>query len=520
MDKTIFRNKWVVGIIIIILIGLCFAIYMVMQVNKNLTKMSSGYGTTTYFPPYPPINTQGKTPAQIATIKRGEYLITMGDCIACHTDTDHKGPSLAGGLAMQTPYGVIYTPNITPDKKTGIGGWSDADFIKAMHDGINPQGEYYYPAFPYIYFNHVSIDDLKAMKAYLDSIPPVARKNRENDMLWPFNWRFIQLGWRLLFFQPTGPFKENPQQSALWNRGAYLVEGLGHCAMCHTPSYYILTPEMSLAAPIRKYNLTGANVEGYLAPNITKTNLGAISDKELMQVFTENHLIGGGIVQGPMVEAIHDSLMHLHPQDLMAIIKYLKSVESTLPPQPIIGASGIGESVYNAYCSGCHATGVGGAPRTGDAANWGPLVRSGIDKLYRIAITGGGNMPAKGTCIHCSDLDIKQAVDYIITQTMKAAPPPTAQPAAPMVYDGKRIYDANCSSCHSSGRANVPQLGDRQAWKSIEAEGFLNAYQNVVAGRKGHPRRGGCSTCTDQELLAAVKYILQEGSTNKNYLLW
>jgi cytochrome c5 len=238
-------------------------------------------------------------------------------------------------------------------------------------------------------------------------------------MVWPFNWRFLQLAWRILFFDDTGPYKPDPHESIQWNRGAYLVDGLGHCAMCHTPSYHIISENISLGAPIRKYNLTGANIQGYLAPNITKTNLGGIPDNQLLEIFTNYRLLGGAELQGPMLEAVHDSLIHLSKEDLLAMIIYLKTLKTEMPPQPNVGESGLGEAIYNSYCSGCHSTGVGGAPKIGDAASWGPLARSGINKLYAIAINGGGNMPARGTCITCSDYDIKAAVDYMVAVTMK-----------------------------------------------------------------------------------------------------
>ncbi len=293
-----------------------------------------------------------------------------------------KGPSFWGGLAMKTPFGTIYTPNITPDKETGIGDWTDEQFIKAMHDGISPIGSPYYPAFPYLYFNLVSYDDLRAIKAYLGSLPPIHLENRQNKMVWPFNWRFLQYGWRLLFFNSTvGPLKPDPQMAKQWNRGAYLVEGLGHCAMCHTPSYSLLNSNLSLGAPIRKYNLTGAIVQGYLAPNITQTNLGGISDKEMVNILTQAHLLGGGNIQGPMLEAVHDSLSQLTTADLIAISTYLKSVKSTMPYESKPRSSNIGADIYHNYCSGCHASGVDGAPKFGDTASWAPLVKSGMEEL-------------------------------------------------------------------------------------------------------------------------------------------
>lgn len=415
------RRKFII-FIIIILIMLIPIIYIATQISIHVQKMRKAYSITYNFPTYPPPNIQGKTKEQIAQIMRGDYLVKAGDCIACHTNTASNEPPFSGGLEMQTAFGIIYTPNITADKETGIGNWTDDQFIKAMREGISPTGEYYYPAFPYIYFNKVTTEDLKAIKAYLESIPTVNLKNRDPDMVWPLNWRFLQWGWRLLFFTDTGPYQPDVKQSAAWNRGAYLVEGLGHCAMCHTPSYHILSEDLSLGAPIHKYHLTGAVIQGYLAPNITKTNLGGIPDDELLKVFTNYQLLGGGLVQGPMLEAVHDSLIHMSRDDLLAMIVYLKSLQSEMPHQPMFSESGLGEVIYNSYCSGCHSTGVGGAPKIGDEASWGILARSGMSKLYSVAINGGGNMPAKGTCITCSDYEIKLATDYMVAKSLKKNP--------------------------------------------------------------------------------------------------
>jgi len=518
IQKIFAMNKIVM---VILFLAICAGLYTLTGIVSNVKQMAAAYSQAYFFPTYPAYSTQGKTADEIALIKRGEYLVKVGDCIACHTNSAKKSPAFAGGLAMQTPFGVIYTPNITPDKETGIGGWNDDMFIKAMHEGISPSGEYYYPAFPYLYFSIVTFDDLKAIKAYLNSIPAVHQKNHPNDMVWPFNWRFLQLGWRLLFFDTpkNGTFKPDPKQSEQWNRGAYFVEGLGHCGMCHTPSYYMISKQLPLGAPIRKYNLTGANIQGYVAPNITKTNLNAIPDEELIKVFTQYQLIGGGKVKGPMYEAVHDSLSHLTRADLLAMITYLKSVESKMPPQPDVSEGAVGQYIYNSYCSACHNYGVGGATKFGDAASWGPLVRSGIDKLYAVAISGGGNMPAKGTCLTCSDLEIKYAVDYMVAASMKGAKP-ISPPTRLGAESGEQIYQEYCSSCHTTGKNNAPKLGDQQAWKPIVDTGFLSAYRNVVAGRKGHPPRGGCTHCNDEELLAAIKYIMQKGAPHKNYQLW
>lgn len=516
MIQRIFSNKkFLAGLVILILIIVSVMAYIVVNIQKNVAAMQS-VTSTSYFPDYPALDTKNK---KIDLIKRGEYLAKAGDCIACHTNTLEKGKTFAGGLPMQTPFGTIYSPNITPNKETGIGGWTDKQFIKAVREGIAPDGQYYYPAFPYYYFNKISTDDLLAIKAYLDSIPAVYQENRENTMIFPFNWRFLQLGWRVLFFMShkTGPYKIVPHQSSQWNRGAYLVQGLGHCGMCHTPSYNLLSESLPLAAPIEKYDLIGAKVQGFLAPNITKGNLGSISDAEVDDVFMKDELIGGGKVEGPMLEVNRDSLHYLTPEDRLAIITYLKTVQSKTPPKP---KGSVGKVIYEGYCSGCHASGAGGAPKYGDANNWDPILSKGMSVIYHNAIHGIGGMPAKGTCISCSDGDIQQAVDYMIESVKGKKARPASETKKLTLVDGKRIYEENCSVCHAVGFKGAPKPGDKSAWIPIIHRGFLHTYLDVLTGDRGHIPRGACPTCTDDELLVAVKYMMQESATNNDYTLW
>lgn len=526
IQKVFSEKKYWVPLSIILLAAVCYGGYVIMGIVHSIKVMESHYGeTVTYFPTYPIVQAAGE---DAALIKKGEYLVKAGDCIACHTNTGDKGKPFAGGLPMYTPFGTIYTPNITPDKETGIGNWSDAQFIKAMREGISPQGEYYFPAFPYLYFSNVTTEDLKAIKAYLNRIPAVSQPNRQNEMVGPFQWRFLQLGWRLLFFHPSatpGMKKEGGQaEPKPMSRGEYLVEGLAHCAMCHTPSYNLLSETLPLGAPIRKYNLTGAKVSGFLAPDISKNNLGNIPDEEILKVFLENKMIGGGKIQGPMLEANEDSFKQLEKSDLVAIVDYIKSVASELPPKPSGGVAGQG--TYEAYCSGCHSTGAGGAPKLGDSAAWEPRLQDGIDAVYTKAIQGFGGMPAKGACFSCSDDEIKQAVDYMVAAakggsgsagtTMSTLPPPKPLTMA----DNKNLYEKNCSVCHDNGFGGAPKLGDKTAWQPIIKQGFVKTYENVVTGRHGHPLQGGCAACTDGDIKAALKYIMQQGATNENFSLW
>ncbi len=519
IDKLLSKERNVAIITVLFVAIVISILFTVIGISTNVQQIAATNpdDVEQYFPDYPPVTLAGKNPE---LIKKGEYIAKAGDCIACHTNSPEKGKPFAGGLPMQTPFGTIYSPNITPDKKTGIGGWTEAQFIKAMREGIAPNGHYYYPAFPYLYFSKVTTEDLIALKAYLDSIPAIEQKNLPNKMVWPFNVRLLQMPWRLLFFHPTAVYKGVPQAGEKWQRGEYLVEGLGHCAMCHSPSYKIFSEKLPLGAPIHKFDLTGNKIQGYLAPNITKANLAEVSEQEIIDVFTKDRMIGGGQVEGPMLEVNRDSLRYLTPDDLSAIAVYLKSVQSQSPPKPTGPAAG--KALYEGYCSGCHASGAGGAPKYGDGTSWTPVMKKGMNTVYENAIKGIGGMPAKGTCVSCNDQDIKLAVDYMVASV--TGPDGKIASITPVkkltLEDGKLIYQENCGVCHNSGFQNAPKPGDVAAWKPMVKAGFLDTYINVLTGRKGHPLHGACATCSDAELKAAVKYMMQESAPGKDYSLW
>lgn len=508
------------------------AIYKILFTISLISIACSGLAAKDFYaskhseyPEYPQIDYG--TGKQAAELKRGEYLTKLGDCIACHTAKD--GQPFAGNYPIKTPFGTIYTANITADKKTGIGGWTDEQFIKAMREGISPTGSCYFPAFPYLFFNRITDADLKSIKLYLDTIPKVSLEKKPNTMRWPFSMRFMQLGWRSLFFtmDKDGPYKNDPKHSAAWNRGAYLVEGLGHCSMCHTPSYYIFSRNYSLAAPKKKYYLAGNTVEGFYAPNITGKLMDKATNKEIADVFKQDKLIGGGQVQGPMLQANHDSLKYLTPEDVDAIAIYLRSVKSQSPPRQSHGSGlAAGKSVYSQYCTGCHATGAGGAPKVGDVTVWEPRVKLGMPTLYTNAIKGIGGMPPKGTCMTCTDKEIEDAVNYMVAESkpgVGTASAPAAKPVKQLTLkDGKKLYNQYCAVCHNPGSQylNAPKLGDKEAWKPILKQGFDIVFYNTIRGHGNMPIRGGCVKCNDAQIKAAVKYMAETSKTTGDYTLW
>lgn len=362
-----------------------------------------------HYPDYPMIQMPAN-PLRVAQIKRGKYLTELGDCIACHTQKG--GKAFAGGRSIKTPFGIIYTPNLTPDKATGIGRWTNKQFIRAMHQGISPKGQYYYPAFPYLYYSKITAEDLLAIKAYLAVIPPVRNRVAKSEMMLPLNWRFLQFGWRKLFFKVKKDkfYYPNEKKSALWNRGKYLVDGLGHCSMCHTPSHLLIFKKWALGAPIKKRYLRGAFYEGFFAPDITSDNFKSLSVQALSDVFLRDQLIGGGEVIGAMKEVNHDSLKYLSANDIRAVVAYLKNIKHGVPIR--IHRHTI-KALYHRHCMMCHGSGVGGAPKVGDAKAWRVLVKQGLATLYEHTLYGIRAMPPKGGCSSCSVSQIQQLVRYM-----------------------------------------------------------------------------------------------------------
>lgn len=255
---------------------------------------------------------------------RGEYVLAMGGCVACHTDAKNGGAFLAGGRALPTPFGTFQSSNITPDPEVGIGGWTTGDFVRAMREGLSPEGQHYYPAFPYPSYSKMTEQDLVDLKAYLDTVEPVAEPVGAHDLSFPFNVRQTLAGWKLLFFEHE-TFQPDPSRSESWNRGAYLVEGPGHCGECHTPRNLLGGPDESryLAG-----NPVGA--EGKATPNITPHDTG-IADWNANDIAfaLESGLtpdydsFGGG-----MGEVVSDATGKLTKEDRDAIAEFLLA----LPP--------------------------------------------------------------------------------------------------------------------------------------------------------------------------------------------
>ena len=300
--------------------------------------------------------------AKASPVERGEYLARAADCMVCHTVPG--GKEYAGGLAFKLPFGTLYSTNITPDKETGIGNYSDREFLDAMHRGVRRDGARLYPAMPFTSYTYITDADALAIKAYLFSLPPVRAATPPNTLMFPFNQRWSLIFWSTLF-NPDKRFEPDTAKTPEWNRGAYLAEALAHCGECHTPR------NLAFALDNRE-KFAGALTAGWRAYNITSdkgTGVGAWTDDELVSYLSTGHATGRGTASGPMGEAVDHSLSRLAPEDIRALVAYLRTVPAiaspdlpaTLaPPAPASHKDGggtadaRGKMVFAGACVSCH----------------------------------------------------------------------------------------------------------------------------------------------------------------------
>lgn len=257
---------------------------------------------------------------------RGHYLAKAGGCLACHTEDSAAAVPFSGGRALKTPFGTFYGPNITPHPQAGIGRWTEADFVRALRQGMRPDGTHYFPAFPYTSFTRIADSDLRDLWAFLRTLPPNARTNRQHDLSFPFGWRLPLVVWKWLFFTP-GPYTNDVKLTPAVNRGAYLVQALGHCGECHTPRNF----------------MGGANQERHLAggrgpndkrvPNLTPSRLKTWSEEELKEFLLTGLTPNGDAANKTMDEVIRNTTSQLTPEDLAAMMAYLRALPP-LPEQP------------------------------------------------------------------------------------------------------------------------------------------------------------------------------------------
>ncbi len=360
-------------------------------------------------------------------IAQGEYLARVGNCMSCHTA--RGGASYAGGRAVPTPFGNIYTSNLTPDTQTGIGDWSSDDFWRAMHDGKSKDGSLLYPAFPYTNYTKVTRADSDALFAYLQTLPAVSQENRAPELRSPYDNRFLLYAWRALYFRP-GQYVNNDKQSVEWNRGAYLTQGLGHCSACHSP-------RDSFGGTSLKAELGGGMIPvlNWYAPPLNgdaETSLGKW-EVEHLAAFLKTGVAPARSVSGPMAEVVAGSLQHITGSDATAIAGYLKSLPQQIAP-PLASPEGIssegkkamitaGAKLYEDKCATCHQASGEGVPSVypalaGNRAITTPVAANAVRMVLHggYAPSTGGNprpygMPPFGQAM--SDEDVASVVTYI-----------------------------------------------------------------------------------------------------------
>ena len=263
--------------------------------------------------------------ADAAQIARGAYLFSAAGCNACHTDKKHGGAQLGGGLALDTPFGRFYTPNISADPEHGIGRWSEAEFLRALQQGIGPDGSYYYPAFPYTSYTRAKPEDLLAIRAYILSLPPTPTPNKPHELRFPFSWRALLGIWRFLNFTPGPVWVDYPGHDVAWNRGAYLTEALGHCAECHTPRGMLGGLERDLA-----YSGSTSALGIGRVPNITpdpQSGIGSWSKEQVIRALSDGALPNFDYVGSGMGEVVGENTSKLTDADRAAIADYLLSLK-------------------------------------------------------------------------------------------------------------------------------------------------------------------------------------------------
>ncbi len=362
------------------------------------------------------------------SIKRGEYVALTSDCVACHQTKDRK-EDLSGGFAVETPFGTLYSSNITPDKETGIGNWTEQQFADAVLNGKGPNGPLY-PAMPYTSYVKMTDQDIHDLWNYLQTVTPVKNKVVENQLAFPFNIRYLMLGWKRLFFDAS-QLQNDTGKSAQWNRGRYLVEGAAHCSMCHTP-------RNPFGAEIKSKNYTGANLQNWFAPSLRNSKvhgLGNWSEKDIVSYLKtgSNRLT---VASGPMAEAINASFQYFHDDDLVAMANYVKSLpdHGVAKPKSIDAANPQminGKKIFIDNCIACHViNGEGISSMIPAFKDNGTIQGQSSESMIHILLNGskgaitrfnptGAAMPAFAWKL--TDTQIADALTYIRNEWGNAA---------------------------------------------------------------------------------------------------
>ncbi len=330
-------------------------------------------------------------------VERGRYLALVGNCAGCHTAAG--AAAYAGGRALPTPFGTVYTSNLTPDEATGIGGWSAAHFWRALHNGRSKDGRLLSPVFPYASYTHVTRADSDALYAYLRSLPPVAQANRPHALRFPYSTQAALGVWRALFFRPdAAPGRAEPEQAAEWNRGAYLARGLAHCIECHSS-------RNALGAIGGSLELAGGTIpaQGWYAPSLASPEEAGLSGwdrKHIVQLLKTGQAPGASTL-GPMAEVVAGSTQHWHDEDLQALALFLQELppaSAAAPHKAVVANTSAGMErggkLYDQHCAACHgAEGQGAAGAYPPLAGNRAVTMQTTVNLVRI-VRGGGFPPA------------------------------------------------------------------------------------------------------------------------------
>ncbi|MEA2940367.1 MAG: hypothetical protein QOD09_896 [Bradyrhizobium sp.] len=375
-------------------------------------------------------------PPSPEAIARGKTLVDAADCASCHTADPSK--PLAGGKRIDTPFGGIFSPNLTPDRETGLGAWTDDEFYRALHEGVARNGSRYYPAFPYPNFTKITRDDVLAIRAYLSTLTPVRNTAPPPQLRFPLNYRVVMRGWNLLFFK-AGTFEKNPHKTDEWNRGAYVVEGAAHCGACHTP-------KNMFGADRRRQVYGGGLVDGWFAPRLDGAERSGLKSWSVDDIaeYLQSGRNGKSHAGKLMAEVVVNSTSKMSDADVRAIAVYLKDLPAgtpepaVRPPPPAQMADGA--RIYKGACIACHEADGSGAPRiypplpgnanlqSADPSSTLRIILDGALTVTTPRAPNPGSMPAYAGKL--TDQEIADVATYIRNAWGNAAPVVTSKQVA------------------------------------------------------------------------------------------
>jgi mono/diheme cytochrome c family protein len=430
-----------------------------------------------------------------ATVEQGRRLAAVGSCGSCHTVAE--GRPFAGGAALATPFGTIHGTNLTPDAETGIGRWSEAAFVRAMRDGVARDGTLLYPAFPYDHYTHTADADLHALYAYLMTRDPVRAPNPANGLRFPFNVRPLLAGWNLLYLDRT-PWRTDPTQDALWNRGAYLVQSLGHCGSCHAP-------RNAFGAEQVDRGLAGGEAEGWYVPALNADSPSPLPwTVEQLTTYLRTGIATDHAIAGGPMQTVVSHLAEASPDDVRAIATYIRS--SLGPETPAREARARATVARAAQPLALASRSVAGAiPVPGIAA--------------ATAVSASSTPPSSATSTSTSTSTSTAAAAATTSTSTSTATATAPSGAGASLVLGASVYSDACARCHDAGRAissaGALRLQAAVALHDPDPRSLLRIIREGIAPPDGEPGRwmpAFGATLTDEQLVALVGYLRQQGA--------